>query len=439
MPDTIRVHIDSLAHGGAGVGRTPEGEAVFVQGTCPGDVVDAEVTVDHGRWAEAVLREVVEPSADRRKPPCPYFGECGGCQWQHISHETQAASKRQMVSEAFRRIAKMPDMEVLDCVSVGRAYGYRNKIELSVGASTSGALQLGLMARNEERLVPIETCLLMAEKCRSYPKALMGALRYLSRGNDLALRRVHVRAAAHTSDIEVDLWAQPGPFPRAMVAKTLGAAVRSSTLTRVMATGDEKARDVRGVEVLSGSGTWREVIGEFEYRVSAPSFFQVNTAGAEALISLVTEALQPDGSDRVLDLFSGVGTFALPLAEAAGQVVAVEQNGHAIRDLRANLENNGVDVEVAPGDAARALAELGRFDLAVVDPPRAGMRPEALDALLATGARRIAYVSCDPATLARDAAKMAAAGYVPLRATPIDMFPQTYHVETVAVFDKTGA
>ena len=439
MTDTVRLHIDSLAHGGAGVGRSPEGEAVFVQGTCPGDVVDAVITTDHGRWAEATLSEVVEPSADRRKPPCPYFGECGGCQWQHVSHEVQAASKRQMVAETFRRIAKLPDMEVLECVSVGRAYGYRNKIELSVGAAPSGALLLGLMARMEERLVPIDACMLMPEKCRAYPKALTGALRYLSRGMDLALRRVHVRSAAHTSDIEVDLWAQPGPFPRAMVAKTLGAAVRSSTLTRVLASGEDKARDVRGVEVLSGSGTWREVIGDFEYRVSAPSFFQVNTAGAEALIALVTEALQPDGSDRVLDLFSGVGTFTLPLAEAAGSVVAVEQNGHAIRDLRANLETNGVYADVAPGDATRALAELGKFDLAVVDPPRAGMRPEALDALLATGARRIAYVSCDPATLARDAARMVAAGYVPVRAIPIDMFPQTYHVETVAVFDRTGA
>jgi 23S rRNA (uracil1939-C5)-methyltransferase len=436
VPETIRLHVDSLAHGGAGVGRSPEGEAVFVQSTCPGDVVDAEVTADHGRWAEAVLREVVEPSPDRRKPPCPYFGECGGCQWQHISHEVQAASKRRIVADAFRRIGKLPDLEVLDCVSVGRAYGYRNKIELSVGAAPSGALLLGLMAHNEERLVPIEACLLMPERCRSYPKALTGALRYLSRGTDLGLRRVHIRAATGTSDTEVDLWAHPGPFPRAMVAKTLGAAVRSSTLTRVLAAGEDKARDIRGVEVLSGSGSWREKLGEYQYRVSAPSFFQVNTAGAEALVSLVTEALQPDGTDRVLDLYSGVGTFTLPLAEHSGEVVAVEHNGHAIRDLRENLDANGVYADVAPGDAARALADLGRFDMAVVDPPRSGIRPDALKALVATGARRVVYVSCDPATLARDAAAMTAAGYDAVRATPVDMFPQTYHVETVAVFDR---
>jgi 23S rRNA (uracil1939-C5)-methyltransferase len=439
VTDSFRLHIDSLAHGGAGVGRTPEGEAVFVQGVCPGDVVEAEIVTDHGRWAEARLVEVLEPSEDRRTPPCPYFGECGGCQWQHVSHEAQATSKRRIVADAFRRIGKLPDMEVLECVSVGHAYGYRNKIELSVGAAPSGALLLGFMALNEERLVPIDACLLMRERARAFPKALTGALRYLSRGVDLQLRRVHVRAALHTSDTEVDLWAHPGPFPRAMAATTLGSAVRSTTLTRVLASGDDKARDVRGVEVLSGTGVWRETVGDFEYRVSAPSFFQVNTAGAEALVALVAEALQPDGTDRVLDLYAGVGTFTLPLADSAGEVVAVEQNGHAIRDLRANLDVNGVAADVAPGDAARALADLGRFDLAVVDPPRAGMRPEALAALLATGARRIAYVSCDPATLARDAATMAAAGYTAVRATPVDMFPQTFHVETVAVFDKTGA
>lgn len=439
MPETVRLHIDSLAHGGAGVGRSPQGEAVFVHGVCPGDVVDVEITADHGRWAEAALREVVEPSQDRRRPPCPYFGECGGCQWQHVSHEVQAASKQRIVADAFRRIGKLPDVDVLECLSVGQAYGYRNKIELSVGAAPSGALLLGLMARNEERLVPIEACLLLRERCRSYPKALTGALRYLSRGNDLALRRVHIRAAMHTSDTEVDLWAEPGPFPRAMVAKTLSSAVRTTTLTRVLASGEAKARDVRGVEVLSGSGVWRESVSDFEYRVSAPSFFQVNTAGAEAIVGLVTEALQPDGTDRVLDLYAGVGTFTLPLAEAAGDVVAVEQNGHAVRDLRANLDTNGVPADVAPGDAARALAELGSFNLAVVDPPRSGMRPEALAALLATGARRIAYVSCDPATLARDAATMAKAGYTAVHATPVDMFPQTYHVETVAVFDKSRA
>jgi 23S rRNA (uracil1939-C5)-methyltransferase len=197
-------------------------------------------------------------------------------------------------------------------------------------------------------------------------------------------------------------------------------------------------RDIAGVEVLSGSPTWHEKLGGFAYSVSPPSFFQVNTEVAESMVDVVVEALAPSASDRVLDLYAGVGTFTLPLAALDVEVVAVEGAGHAVRDLRRNLEDNDLDAEVAPGDAARALAELGDFDLAVVDPPRSGMRPEALAALVTAGPRRIVYVSCDPATLARDARRLAEAGYAISTVTPVDLFPQTYHVETVAVLDAVS-
>jgi 23S rRNA (uracil1939-C5)-methyltransferase len=172
--------------------------------------------------------------------------------------------------------------------------------------------------------------------------------------------------------------------------------------------------------------------------VSAPSFFQSNTVGAAGLVSLVLDRLQADGSDRVLDLFAGVGTFTLPLAAIAGAVVAIEGAGSSIRDLRVNLESAGLDAEVMPGDAARALAEAGHFDLAVVDPPRSGMTPQALKALVDTKARRICYVSCDTATLARDVKSLAEAGFRLTSATPVDLFPQTWHVETLAVLERQG-
>jgi 23S rRNA (uracil1939-C5)-methyltransferase len=157
------------------------------------------------------------------------------------------------------------------------------------------------------------------------------------------------------------------------------------------------------------------------------------------MVALVVEETGVSGDDTVLDVYAGVGTFTLPLAAAAAEVVAVESSGHAIRDLRANLESADLDAEIAPGDAARSLTEIGPADLAVVDPPRGGLAPEALDALVSCGPRRIVYVSCDPTTLARDAARLRANGYGLVRATPFDMFPQTYHVETVAVFDAGHA
>jgi 23S rRNA (uracil1939-C5)-methyltransferase len=247
-----------------------------------------------------------------------------------------------------------------------------------------------------------------------------------------------VRVGTNTRDLEVDLWGAPGPMQRHAVSRTLTDAVHPTCITRVLVKDDARNRTDLKVEVLAGRGHWRERLGEYDYRVSAPSFFQSNTKAAEILVAQVLETLDPDGTDRVLDLYAGVGTFTLPLAELAGEVVAIEGAGSAIRDLRANLEEAEVYAEVMPGDAARALAEAGAFDSAVVDPPRAGMTPDALKALVRTKARKLCYVSCDTATLARDARALTDAGYTLVSAQPIDLFPQTWHVETVAVFERTG-
>jgi 23S rRNA (uracil1939-C5)-methyltransferase len=219
------------------------------------------------------------------------------------------------------------------------------------------------------------------------------------------------------------------------VARTLADAVHPTCVTRVLVKEDAKRRADLKVEVLSGKGNWREKLAGRSYRVSAPSFFQVNTAVAEVLVATVLEALDADGTDRVLDLYAGVGTFTIPLTDVAGEVVAIEGAGSAVRDLNGNLEDAQVWADVMPGDAARALSDAGAFDLAVVDPPRAGMTPDVLRALVRAHARRICYVSCDAATLARDARALTDAGYRLVAATPIDLFPQTWHVETVAVFE----
>jgi 23S rRNA (uracil1939-C5)-methyltransferase len=435
VPETLTLAIESLAFGGDSVAHADDGRTIFVTGACPGDSVAAEVFEDHGRFLRARVVEVLEPSAERRTPPCPYFGECGGCQWQHISHACQVDSKRRAVADALTRIGGIEDPRVLDAVVAGQAYGYRNRTELTAGTDARGGLVLGFAAAGTDRTVPIDRCMLMPERVRAHPKALAGALRFLSRGRSLDLLRVAVRSAVNTSDVSVDLWAETGPFPRSAAARTLASAARFDTLTRVLVKGPVKARDVSGVEVLAGKGHLRERLAGFEYRVSAPSFFQVNTAVAERMVALVLEEMGVSGDDSVLDVYAGVGTFTLPLASIAGEVVAIESSGHAIRDLRANLESAGLDAEIAPGDASRALADIGGVDLAVVDPPRGGLDPDALDALVSCAPRRVVYVSCDPTTLARDAARLRARGYALVRATPLDMFPQTFHVEIVAVFD----
>jgi 23S rRNA (uracil1939-C5)-methyltransferase len=436
-----KAQIESLAYGGDGVAHLEDGRTAFVAGSCPGDLVQLEIAEDHGRFVRADIRTIIEPSPDRVEAPCPYFGVCGGCTWQHVSAGAQSAAKRRAVVDALIRIGGVADAEerVRPLVDSPDAYGYRNKIELVAGHSASGGLALGFHKARSDEIVTVESCLLLPHSHAKAPKALSGALRYLSGSQDLGLRRVGLRVARNTRDAEIALWTSPGPFPRKPTATTLGQALKTSSIVRVLAKGTDKERKVAGVEVLSGNGFWRERLLGTRMTVSAPSFFQVNTAAAERLITLVMEAVAAEEADRVIDLYAGAGTFTLPLAEAAGDVIAIEAASSAVRDLRRNLEDSQLWADVIGGDAARELPTIGSADVVLVDPPRSGLVPDVVASIAGVNARAVVYVSCDPATLARDAAVLRSLGYDLDFATPIDLFPQTFHVETVATFRRLAS
>ena len=435
----ITLSIESLAYGGDAIAHLHDGRTAFVSGGCPGDVVAVEIVEERERFVRARVAEVLTASPDRVAPPCPYFGACGGCTWQHVSEAAQLHAKRRAVVDSLARIGHMANAEAVvgDTIASPSSYGYRNKIELVVDMST-GRPRLGYHRAGSAEIIAVDECLLLPKAIRRAPKALGGALRYAAGEQDLGLSRVALRVAAHTKDVEIALWGEPGPFPRKPVASTLGTALRTTSVVRVLSKGAAKERRVSGVEVLSGKGYWRERLLGQTMSISAPSFFQINTEAAEKLVGLAIEALAVDGSDRVLDLYAGAGTFTLPLAEIAGEVVAVEAGGSAVRDLRRNLESTQLWADVIGGDALRELPGIGRVEAAIVDPPRSGLQEQAAAALAATGAKTIVYVSCDPATLARDAAALAACGYSLVSATPVDLFPQTFHVETVAVFGRNA-
>ena len=435
----LRLKIESLAYGGDAVGHLDDGRAAFVRLGCPGDTVEVEIVEDRGRFVRAEIAAVLEPSPDRTDPPCPYFGECGGCTWQHVSAGAQLAAKRRAVADALCRIGQIADAESLvdPVIPSPRDFGYRNKVELVAAQGPTG-LSLGYHKAGSDEIVCVESCLLLAPKFAKAPKALSGALRYLSGSQDLGLRRVGLRVAANTRDVEIALWTEPGVFPRRPAATTLGQALKSSSIVRVLAKGPEKERRVTGVEVLSGNGFWRERLLGRTMTVSAPSFFQVNTQATEALVTLALDRAKADGTDRVVDLYAGAGTFTLPFAEVAGDIVAVEAASSAVRDLRRNLEDAQLWAEVVGGDAARERKERGHVDVLLVDPPRAGLAGDIVASIAKTSARTVVYVSCDPTTLARDARSLAEHGYALTTATPVDLFPQTYHVETVATFERLG-
>jgi 23S rRNA (uracil1939-C5)-methyltransferase len=342
-------------------------------------------------------------------------------------------AKHDILTESLARIGHVPDAPVESAVASPAEYGYRNKIELAVEPGQR-SLSVGFMRAHSNEVLPIDACLLLPRRQQRLPKSLTGALRFLSSRGATGLKRAAVRVSL-AGEIAVDVWTEPGPFPRAAAARVLSESTGARSVTRTIVRGDLERRDVAGVEVYSGGGLWRERLGEDAYAISAPSFFQVNTRAAEALRALALEMLDLDGSARVADLYAGAGTFTLPLARVAGEVVAVESSRYALSDLRRNLEESGLDADVVPGDAAYALPDLGYFDAALIDPPRSGLSDKAMRALSSARIRRLVYVSCDPSTLARDVSRLRDTGYAAKRFVPVDLFPQTYHLETVALLE----
>ncbi|MGI6031878.1 MAG: 23S rRNA (uracil(1939)-C(5))-methyltransferase RlmD [Coriobacteriales bacterium] len=440
---TEKLQIDALAYGGDGVGHLSDGRACFVAGAFPGDTVEVALFEDKERFARGRVESFAERSAERVKPTCPLAadGTCGGCPWAPLFYERQLFWKRQALVDALVHIAKFDASKaeelVEPCVASNRTWGYRNKVEFVSGLDVAGRFTLGMHARSSN-FVPLSSCKLCDARIEKAPKALTGALRYAMGDLDLKIERVGVRFSRRTHDTEIAIWTAPGRFPRAAMARVLSEAlpVKHAGVTRVLVKGDAKKRKIAGVESLAGHGYWTERIAGRTMALSAPSFFQVNTAQAERLVDLVMEFLEPDGLDSVLDLYSGAGTFTLPLAERAGVVRAVEMEGSSVRDLRRNLDRNNLAAEVIGGDVERELADLGMVDKVVVDPPRSGLGGKVVSALVATRAARIAYVSCNPTTLARDLKGLCAAGYELVRAVPVDLFPQTYHVETVCLLAR---
>lgn len=440
MTSPLRITINSMAYGAAGVGRSDEGKVIFVPRTAPGDVVDVELTHQTASYSEGVVQTIVEPSPLRVKPICPHADVCGGCPWMHLSYSAQLEAKRANVVSQLSRIGgfkrEAAEKLIAPCIPSKREVGYRNKIELSTGVDAQGKFALGFHQQGGNFTPIPKQCPLGAKGIEKAPGALRGALAYLQGHNDLGVFRVGIRHSVRTKDTEVALWTNPCAFPRKIAADTLKSALKCTSIVRVIAD-QGKARKVKKVEALYGKGCWSEEILNTTYRISAPSFFQVNTAQAEKMIQLVLDGLELDEESIVADLYCGAGTFTLPLAKRCNFVYAVESAASSVRDLRRNMEaENMTKIEVIGGDSARELPTLGELDALIVDPPRAGLAKGVTASIAATGAKRVAYVSCDPATWARDIARFKNVGYELIKATPVDLFPQTYHVETVSILQR---
>jgi 23S rRNA (uracil1939-C5)-methyltransferase len=403
----IEITLSTMAHGGAALGRH-EGRVIFVDGAIPGETVRAEIVEDKERFAHARVLDVIQPSPDRVTPRCPHVPECGGCQWQHIAYARQLVLKTDVVRDQLTRIAGLEEAPVQPILPSPSPWHYRNRV--TFGVSESG--ELGFQRRRSHQIEPIYVC-------------FIADVRLMELYDDLDLdlpNLTHLTLMAGTE--EDDLLMAFGTEED--VPPSLSVDLPVSCVHLV------SGEAAIPVNLIGRNHVAQQVTGH-TYRVSAGRFFQVNTAVAETLVRLVRTFLKPSPEDTILDAYAGVGLFTLPLSEQAGLVYAVELDPGATEDLIINLgQIENVEVIEGPVEAVLPdLAEAEPLHGVVVDPPRQGLDVAVIDALVAAGPSRLVYVSCDPATLARDIKRLLRGGYRLDTVQPVDMFPQTFHIETV--------
>jgi 23S rRNA (uracil1939-C5)-methyltransferase len=442
--DELDLRIDSLAYGGAGVARIG-GYVVFVRDAVPGDRVRAVVTKRKRAYAEARPIEIVEPSPERVPPVADH----PGAPWQVLPYERQLEIKAEQVDDALRRIGKLDGFELEPIVPAVEQWRYRNKLEFSFGTGDDGQLVCGFHAPGSwERIVHIEDCLLQSERGNEARRAALrwcrekGLGAYDRRTSEGLLRNLVVREGRRTGELQVRLVTSPQDVDLTGFAEAVG--VDSVLWTR--AAGVAETTVGGETEVLHGIEAIDEELATgvgdaLRFRISAEAFFQTNTEMAERLYGTAAEFAALKGWERVYDLFCGIGTIGLTLAGRSGEVWGLEIVEEAIADAIANARRNDIrNAKFFAGDVRLAMRELveeaGRPDVLVVDPPRAGLSAKIVRRIIEASPKRIVYVSCNPTTLAPNAAQLVEAGYALRRVRPVDMFPQTPHIESVALLER---
>ncbi len=434
--------VETLAFGGAGVARL-DGYVVFVQGAIPGDTVRAVVRKSTRAYAEARVLEVVQASPDRLEPIAAH----PGAPWQILPYERQLEVKQAQVEDALRRIGKLDGFTLEPIVPALAQWRYRNKLEYSFGSDADQRLVCGFHAPGSwEEIVGISDCLLASERGNQAREEVVawcrdqGLQAHDRRSGEGFLRNLVVREGRRTGDLLVRLVTSPGQLDR----ESLAAAATSAS--GLLWTQLDRVSEVTAggrTELLAGADRLREELGGLSVRISSEAFFQTNTEMAERLYALAIEYAELSGFERVYDLYCGIGTIGLLMAPRAAELWGLEIVERAIADAIANAAANQIDnVNFFAGDVRLAMRELvekaGRPDVLVVDPPRAGLSQKIVRRIIEAAPRRIVYVSCNPTTLAPNAAQLVEAGYRLTKVRPVDMFPQTPHVECLAQLERKG-
>ena len=447
----LTLRIERLSSDGSGVAHSADGEAVFVPGTAPGDEARVRIVKDCGRYAFGILDELLTPSPDRVSVDCPVAGPCGGCSLRHLDYAAELRAKQESVLDAFRRIGglEVPVLDILPSPDVDR---YRNKVQFPVGIDKNGVPCIGFYAGRTHRIVPCPDCKLQPSVLNEIGNALcaffaqQGIRPYDEQSGKGLVRHIFLRRGAHSGQIMVCLVCTRAKLPH---AEQLCTALRGQfpAISTILLNVNAKSTNViLGSEnhILYGPGYIEDTLCGVPVRLGPLSFYQVNTLAAERLYGVAAQYAQLTPDDTLLDLYCGMGTIGLSMAEQCRELIGVEIVPEAIESAKANAARMGEAVAAKSrffcadaGQAATQLAAEGLHpDIVMLDPPRKGCDEATLSAVVRMAPHRVVYVSCNPATAARDAAWLEKNGYHTEKVQPVDLFPRTKHCECVLLMSK---
>ena len=447
----LTLRIERLSSDGSGVAHSADGEAVFVPGTAPGDEARVRIVKDCGRYAFGILDELLTPSPDRIPVDCPVAGPCGGCSLRHLDYDAELRAKQESVLDAFRRIGglEVPVLDILPSPEVDR---YRNKVQFPVGVDKNGAPCIGFYAGRTHRIVPCPDCKLQPSVLNEIGNALcaffaqQGIRPYDEQSGKGLVRHIFLRRGAHSGQIMVCLVCTRAKLPHAEQLCTALRGQFPAISTILLNVNAKNTNVILGSEnhILYGPGYIEDTLCGVPVRLGPLSFYQVNTLAAERLYGVAAQYAQLTPDDALLDLYCGMGTIGLSMAEQCRELIGVEIVPEAIESAKANAARMGETVVAKSrffcadaGQAATQLAAEGLHpDIVMLDPPRKGCDEATLSAVVRMAPRRVVYVSCNPATAARDAAWLEQNGYHAEKVQPVDLFPRTKHVETVCALSK---
>lgn len=444
--ESVVVEFEDLTHEGAGVAKV-DGYPLFVAGGLPGEKALVKVTKVGKGFGFGRLMELYEKSPYRVEAPCAIYKECGGCQLQHLSYEGQMVAKGKQVREVLLRIGKLRDVVVHPVLGMKEPWNYRNKSQVPIGEHEGGLIG-GFYQRRTHQIINMETCLIQQEKNDEVVRVVKeicsrhGIRAYDEVAHKGVLRHVMVRYGLVTGEVMVVLVTKTRDLPnRKKLVEDIAEQVDGLT-SLMLNVNPKKTNVIMGEEtvVLWGQEVIHDYIGEIKFAISARSFYQVNPEQTKVLYDKALEYAGLSGAETVIDAYCGIGTISLFLAKQARKVYGVEIVPEAIEDAKRNAQLNGIEnAEFAAGAAEKVIPDWYKqgisADVLVVDPPRKGCDQALLDTIIEMKPKRVVYVSCNPATLARDLRILEDGGYRTLEVQPVDMFPQTMHCEAVAKLD----